>query len=379
MLRNIVGDSYNRPEGANRDDHPTEGTDPQHPRHHGQEPRLNPRDADAPQAGDAMPVPDIQTQDIPSHVSVYASSLRLHSFLNSLFGPVDGDGMSPLARFFNNGPGAGGDYVYSQSELDRIISQLMEQHQGNAPPPAQKEDIARLPRIKVTQAMVDDAVDCAVCKEDLLLDEEVTVLPCKHSYHFDCVSKWLEEHDVSPCCSPMSTEVHILTPVRLVPYVGIQSLHPRTVSSGRTTNGNPHRPVVAEAAGVVLVVGDLAAHFPVASHTTAACSARVPLRLGPRDKDLPRHQVQKIRIKIPRTTPTELNLLQPAASLQDSRAVSPTTTTKRTGTGTGTGTGIRTRTSRTRTEMAVVEMAPALVLSRISSDEGTVRHCIAYF
>lgn len=60
MLRNIVRDHYNRPEGSNRDeDYPMEGNVPPLP--HGEEPRLNPRDAAVPQAGDAVPVPDIQT------------------------------------------------------------------------------------------------------------------------------------------------------------------------------------------------------------------------------------------------------------------------------------------------------------------------------
>jgi hypothetical protein len=106
--------------------------------------------------------------------------------------------MPPIfARLFGVPPGTGGDYVYSQAELDRIISQLMEQHAGNAPPPAAKEDIDSLPRLKVTAIMVTEGVDCAVCKDDLVLDEEVAQLPCKHTYHFECVSKWLEEHDVS--------------------------------------------------------------------------------------------------------------------------------------------------------------------------------------
>jgi E3 ubiquitin-protein ligase RNF115/126 len=73
--------------------------------------------------------------------------------------------------------------VYSQVELDRVISGLMEQHQGNAPPPARREVIESLPKIKVDRAMV--------------VDEEVANLPCKHKYHFECVKKWLEAHDVS--------------------------------------------------------------------------------------------------------------------------------------------------------------------------------------
>lgn len=78
-----------------------------------------------------------------------------------------------------------------------MISQLMEQHQGNAPPPAPPEIIDSLPRIKVTEAMVNEGADCAVCKEDLVMNEEVTKLPCKHIYHFECVSEWLKSHDVS--------------------------------------------------------------------------------------------------------------------------------------------------------------------------------------
>ncbi|KAF8544841.1 hypothetical protein BDD12DRAFT_722859 [Trichophaea hybrida] len=127
--------------------------------------------------------------------------LTIPRFLASLFGPPTGDDQLPsLARLFGVPPGAGGDYVYSQAELDRIVSQLMEQHQGNAPPPAAKEDIEALPKVKVTEQMVNEGIDCAVCKEDLELDEQVTTLPCHHSYHFDCVSKWLEAHDTCPIC-----------------------------------------------------------------------------------------------------------------------------------------------------------------------------------
>ena len=74
----------------------------------------------------------------------------------------------------------GGDYVWSQGQLDRVISQLMEQHQGNAPPPAPPEVLNNLPKIKVEQNRVLEGEDCAVCKEELVLDEEVAQLPCTH-------------------------------------------------------------------------------------------------------------------------------------------------------------------------------------------------------
>jgi hypothetical protein len=159
MLRNIVGDQYNDGPRA-RTRAPQDGGDGQPHFHASFGARLNPRNADAPQAGE-VPVPNI------------------NDFLASLFGPVGDASVSPvmspvIARLLGIPPGAGGDYVYSQAELDRIISQLMDQHQGNAPPPAAKEDIDSLPKIKVTETMVNDGVDCAVCKEDLVLDEQTS-------------------------------------------------------------------------------------------------------------------------------------------------------------------------------------------------------------
>lgn len=73
----------------------------------------------------------------------------------------------------------------------------MEQHQGNAPPPAPRSVIDKIPRVKVTEEQAKEGVDCAVCKDDLNIEEEVAQLPCKHIYHFECVSKWLEAHNVS--------------------------------------------------------------------------------------------------------------------------------------------------------------------------------------
>lgn len=146
--------------------------------------RLGPRDANAPQpaAGDVL---DLQT----------IISNLVASDTNGIFRVL-------------GSPGAGGDYVYSQVELDRVISGLMEQHQGNAPPPAPREVIESLPKIKVDQAMVADGADCAVCKEDLILEEEVANLPCKHKYHFECVKKWLEAHDTCPICRHPVTPEH---------------------------------------------------------------------------------------------------------------------------------------------------------------------------
>ena len=39
--------------------------------------------------------------------------------------------------------------------------------------------------------------ECNVCKEDIL--ENIIILNCKHTYHNNCLFKWLTEYNIS-CC-----------------------------------------------------------------------------------------------------------------------------------------------------------------------------------
>ncbi|KAF1850765.1 uncharacterized protein K460DRAFT_272924 [Cucurbitaria berberidis CBS 394.84] len=102
--------------------------------------------------------------------------------------------------------GAGGqmgDFVYSQEGLDRIVSQLMEQTAtSNAPGPATQNDIDALPRKNITEDMLgpEHTAECSICMDDVNVGEQVTVLPCKHWFHHQCVSAWLAEHDTCPHC-----------------------------------------------------------------------------------------------------------------------------------------------------------------------------------
>ncbi len=36
---------------------------------------------------------------------------------------------------------------------------------------------------------------CSVCTEDLAVGDEVQLLPCRHSYHPDCLAPWLKVRD----------------------------------------------------------------------------------------------------------------------------------------------------------------------------------------
>jgi E3 ubiquitin-protein ligase RNF115/126 len=95
------------------------------------------------------------------------------------------------------------DAVYSQEELDRVISQLIDQNtNGNAPPPASQSATQSLPRKKTDKEMLasDGKAECSICMDAVELGTEVTILPCKHWFHFNCIEMWLNQHNTCPHC-----------------------------------------------------------------------------------------------------------------------------------------------------------------------------------
>lgn len=96
-----------------------------------------------------------------------------------------------------------GDAVYSQEELDRVISELIDNNAaGNAPPGASTTAIQSLPKKKVDEQMLgpDGSADCSICMDMVELGTEVTVLPCTHWFHFTCIEAWLIQHNTCPHC-----------------------------------------------------------------------------------------------------------------------------------------------------------------------------------
>ena len=112
--------------------------------------------------------------------------------------------MQTLTQFRDPTRAAHGDAVFTDEALDRIISQMMDQQGGggSAPGPATATAIAALPKKQADKDMVgtDGKAECSVCMDAVLLGDEVTVLPCKHWFHGECVGAWLKEHDTCPHC-----------------------------------------------------------------------------------------------------------------------------------------------------------------------------------
>lgn len=172
-------------------------------------------------------------------------------FLSSIFAPTHA---------------AHGDVVYSEEAFDRIISQFMEAQNGtSAPGPASAAAINALPKKPVDKSMLgtDGKAECSVCMDNVSLGDEVTVLPCQHWFHGDCVGAWLKEHDTCPHCRqgimPKDSELENNHPVRSpgqapqhsqpplhvrtdVPRTFHFSYHSGSPSSTRTHDHPPSRP-----------------------------------------------------------------------------------------------------------------------------------------
>lgn len=119
-------------------------------------------------------------------------------------------GMNPLSIIASIlGGGRHGDVVYSQEELDLVISQLIDQNMnGNGAPPAAQSAIEALPKKKIDQEMLgpEGKAECSICMDPVELESEVTVLPCKHWFHDQCIEMWLTQHNTCPHCRrPINT------------------------------------------------------------------------------------------------------------------------------------------------------------------------------
>ena len=175
---------------------------------------LFPRNANAPQPFIAQPdnLQDMMTQMMMNIMGPQGPGMRGPGPMYP-GGPFPGPGHHHAAgqmpfgnifQFLGGGPGGQfGDAVFSQEALDRVITQLMEQHQtGNAPGPATAAAIKALPTRTLALSDLGESGkgECSICMDEVLPGATVTELPCHHWFHGDCIRAWLTEHDTCPHC-----------------------------------------------------------------------------------------------------------------------------------------------------------------------------------
>jgi len=109
-----------------------------------------------------------------------------------------------LQHFLNPANAQAGDAVFTQEAMDRLMTRFMQENQtSTAPGPASQSAIHSLPRITIGKEQEDSTTgkaECSICMDAVEAGTEVAELPCKHWFHFECISAWLGEHDTCPQC-----------------------------------------------------------------------------------------------------------------------------------------------------------------------------------
>ncbi|KAH3745838.1 RING finger protein [Pelomyxa schiedti] len=139
----------------------------------------------------------------------YQNLQNLFNVVAARHGLEPGMGIGPLGPLGPGGlpqmqPGATGlasdprNYAWG-NHLNELMQQMFDNSQGRSRP-ASASSISSLAVVKIQQHHVDDKEECTICKDDYKVDDEVTMLPCKHLFHPDCIKHWLNMHNTCPSC-----------------------------------------------------------------------------------------------------------------------------------------------------------------------------------
>ncbi|KAJ5759577.1 hypothetical protein N7520_006733 [Penicillium odoratum] len=95
-----------------------------------------------------------------------------------------------------------GNAVYTDEEMQQVIANLTDEGPVIPAPGASSTAIQSLPRKRMDRQMLgsDESSECSICMEKVGLGSEVTVLPCSHWFHFDCIEQWLAQTNTCPHC-----------------------------------------------------------------------------------------------------------------------------------------------------------------------------------
>lgn len=99
-------------------------------------------------------------------------------------------------------PTAFQDGFISTADYEVLFGQLLQNESGlKGSPPAAKSFVESLPLVELTEEELRGKdMACAICKDEIMLEEKVRRLPCSHCYHGDCILPWLSIRNTCPVC-----------------------------------------------------------------------------------------------------------------------------------------------------------------------------------
>uniref|UniRef100_A0A1B0GEH6 RING-type E3 ubiquitin transferase n=1 Tax=Glossina morsitans morsitans TaxID=37546 RepID=A0A1B0GEH6_GLOMM len=93
-----------------------------------------------------------------------------------------------------------GDNDWGREGFETIVMQFLDRMEFWGPPPLPRDKIDEIPKVAITEDVVNEKQQCSVCWEHFKLEEMVRKLSCRHLFHEDCIVPWLALHGTCPIC-----------------------------------------------------------------------------------------------------------------------------------------------------------------------------------
>ncbi|CAF1886347.1 unnamed protein product [Brassica napus] len=90
------------------------------------------------------------------------------------------------------------EYTVNNGDYEGVIARTFDESGINGSPPASKRMVDELPDVDVTSEEL--SIGCAICKDEIVDEEKVKRLPCRHYYHKECIVPWLGIRNTCPVC-----------------------------------------------------------------------------------------------------------------------------------------------------------------------------------
>ncbi|CAH8386792.1 unnamed protein product [Eruca vesicaria subsp. sativa] len=88
---------------------------------------------------------------------------------------------------------------HGEEDYEDVLARTFEESEVNGSPPASKRVVDELPDV-VGVTSEELSIACAICKDEIVVEERVKRLPCKHYYHGECIVPWLGIRNTCPVC-----------------------------------------------------------------------------------------------------------------------------------------------------------------------------------
>ncbi|CAL0319561.1 unnamed protein product [Lupinus luteus] len=89
--------------------------------------------------------------------------------------------------------------IDAEGLYDEVVDMLVEEYEEEIQTvPASKTAIDSLKKVNLGKDIAME--ECSICLVEFIGEEEVSEMPCKHMYHQECITQWLQRSGMCPLC-----------------------------------------------------------------------------------------------------------------------------------------------------------------------------------